>query len=285
MRFEPMVECRGHPTGWARLVTQLLPKLRQVRFHDPLVDVVNDVADYVVTDPGRHRLASGAGMGPRSAAAGLGPGCRARIRAAALSEALRAYTAEQISKALELIAGKGIVVSGVAGVFRTVSSDGTAYYLTAASGQCNCRAGLNGRRCRDCRPHVPGRLMYDDHSRCGSCGHPAVMECGCCCGWPLAPSQKFQPSQLPVTGTLPQDRTRATARNHLAICGRRRARALGSRLNDVQEATAELGDAIGLDLPVSIDRLGKSVSSQRAETCLGKSWIHRERVLHLLDRP
>jgi hypothetical protein len=199
----------------------------------------------------------------------------------------RAYTAEQVSKALELIADKGIVASRMARVFRSVSSDGTAYYLSAASGA----AQLMSRPerppllpCRGCRPHVPRRLMYDDHSRCGSCGHPAVMECGCC-GWPLAPSQKFQPSQPPVTGTLPQDRTRATARKHLVICGTRRARALGSGLNDVQEAAAELGDAIGLDLPVSIDRLSKSVSSQRAETCLGKSWIHRERVLHLLDRP
>ena len=59
----------------------------------------------------------------------------------------RAYTAEQVSKALELIADKGIVVSGMVKVFRAVSSDGTAYYLTAASVQRYRRAGLNGRRC------------------------------------------------------------------------------------------------------------------------------------------
>jgi len=82
----------------------------------------------------------------QSVAASLGPGCRARIRAAALSDALRAWTGQQIDKALELITDKGIVRAGMAGVFRTVSSDGQSCYLSAATG-CNCRAGLNGRRC------------------------------------------------------------------------------------------------------------------------------------------
>ncbi len=82
-----------------------------------------------------------------SIAKGYGPGCRARIRAAAAaSAALRDFTVSQIDRARELIADLGIVPSGFAGVFRTVSSTGQEYYLTSPSG-CNCRAGLNGRRC------------------------------------------------------------------------------------------------------------------------------------------
>jgi len=91
----------------------------------------------------------------RSLAAGYGPGCRARIRAAALTEALRDFSAAQLEKARELVADKGVIRTGFAGVFRTVSTDGASYYLTAATGQCNCRAGLNGRRCY----HVAAAVM------------------------------------------------------------------------------------------------------------------------------
>jgi hypothetical protein len=90
-----------------------------------------------------------------SVAAGFGPGCRARIRAAAMTVAVKDFSQAQVDKARELIADKGIIRTGFAGVFRTVSSDGAAYYLTAASGQCNCRAGLNGRRCY----HVAAAVM------------------------------------------------------------------------------------------------------------------------------
>lgn len=85
----------------------------------------------------------------RSAAsvkASYGPVCRARIRAAALAEALRDFTAAQRDKAAELIAD-GALVPVRRGIFRTVSSKGDAQYLTAATGQCNCPAGLRGRRC------------------------------------------------------------------------------------------------------------------------------------------
>jgi len=91
----------------------------------------------------------------KSLSEGYGPGCRARIRAAAMAEALRDFTATQVDKARELIGDKGIVRTGFAGVFRVVSTDGSAYYLTAATGQCNCRAGLNGRRCY----HVAAAVM------------------------------------------------------------------------------------------------------------------------------
>lgn len=83
---------------------------------------------------------------PASVKAGYGPVCRAKIRAAALAEALRDFTAAQIEKARELIEMGGLVPVRP-GIFRTVSSQGDETYLTAATGQCNCPAGLRGRRC------------------------------------------------------------------------------------------------------------------------------------------
>ncbi len=47
---------------------------------------------------------------------GYGPGCRARIRAAAVADALRDFTAAQVDKARELIADGAIVPTGFARV-------------------------------------------------------------------------------------------------------------------------------------------------------------------------
>ena len=82
----------------------------------------------------------------RSIKAAYGPGCRARIRAAALAAALRDFTTAQIDKARELIADGGMVPTGFARVWRTVSTDGSAYYLSAPEA-CNCTGGRFGRRC------------------------------------------------------------------------------------------------------------------------------------------
>lgn len=82
-----------------------------------------------------------------SVAAGYGRGCKARIRAAAIAAAVRDFTAQQVTKALELIADNGLVPTRHAGVFRAVASDGTTTYLTH-SDTCNCPAGLRSRnRC------------------------------------------------------------------------------------------------------------------------------------------
>jgi hypothetical protein len=86
----------------------------------------------------------------RSAAsikAGYGAWCRAKIRAAALAEAVKDYSAKQIEKARELIADGGLVRTNRDGIFRAVSIDGTTSYLVAAAGNCNCRAGLLARAC------------------------------------------------------------------------------------------------------------------------------------------
>jgi hypothetical protein len=80
----------------------------------------------------------------RSLAAGYGPGCRARIRAAALAEAVKDFSAAQIDKARELIADGGLIATKRPGVFRAVSSDGTRTYLVHRNID-NCPNGLRGK--------------------------------------------------------------------------------------------------------------------------------------------
>jgi hypothetical protein len=80
----------------------------------------------------------------RSLAAGYGPVCRARIRLAAITEAVRGFTAAQVDKARELISDGGMVPTGRPGIFRAVSSNGVDRYLVH-SATCNCPAGLRAR--------------------------------------------------------------------------------------------------------------------------------------------
>ena len=82
-----------------------------------------------------------------SVSAGYGPVCRARIRAAAIAEAVKDFAATTVDKARELIADGGLIPTTREGVFRAVSSkgDGTAYLVHAAV--CACPAGVRGRAC------------------------------------------------------------------------------------------------------------------------------------------
>lgn len=85
----------------------------------------------------------------RSIAAGVGPTCKAKIAAAAKTTTAKPA---QVAKAQELIELGAIVPVRAhrarrPRVFRVVSTDGTRTYLTAATGQCNCAAGLKGRDC------------------------------------------------------------------------------------------------------------------------------------------
>lgn len=77
---------------------------------------------------------------------GFGPVCLRKIRAAALTEARADFTPSQQAAADELIRDGGIVPTNREGVFRSVSSKGDETYLTHSQA-CNCRAGLQGRRC------------------------------------------------------------------------------------------------------------------------------------------
>jgi hypothetical protein len=71
--------------------------------------------------------------------------CRARIRAAAIAEAVRDFALKQIEKARELLADGGLVPMRE-GIWQAIGSDGITRYLVARE-TCNCPAGLNGRRC------------------------------------------------------------------------------------------------------------------------------------------
>jgi hypothetical protein len=81
-----------------------------------------------------------------TASTGYGPTCRRKIRQAALDEARADFTADQQSKATELIRDGGLVPTNREGVFRAVSSDGNDSYLVHAA-VCTCKAGLRGKRC------------------------------------------------------------------------------------------------------------------------------------------
>jgi len=75
-----------------------------------------------------------------------GPKCAAKIRQAAIEEARAEFSADQQARADELIRDGGLVPTNRVGVYRAVSSDGTASYLVHAA-VCNCKAGLRGKRC------------------------------------------------------------------------------------------------------------------------------------------
>jgi hypothetical protein len=79
--------------------------------------------------------------------ASYGRWCHAKIRAAAITAAVRDFTSAQIEKARELISDGGLVPTKRPGVFRAVKSSGDGSYLSH-SATCNCAAGLRSRnRC------------------------------------------------------------------------------------------------------------------------------------------
>jgi hypothetical protein len=75
-----------------------------------------------------------------------GPTCLRKIRQAAIDEARAEFSADQQAKADELIRDGGLVPTNREGVYRAVSSDGTANYLVHSQ-VCTCKAGLRGKRC------------------------------------------------------------------------------------------------------------------------------------------
>lgn len=83
---------------------------------------------------------------PASIAAGYGGGCRAKIRKAARTADLSAWTPRQVEDAVELIGDGGVVPTSRPRVFRTVSTDGLEVHLTHLRA-CNCAAGLRSVRC------------------------------------------------------------------------------------------------------------------------------------------
>lgn len=98
----------------------------------------------------------------RSAAsirASYGAWCRAKIRAAALAEAVRGFTAAQAEKARELVADGGLVPTRRPHVFQAVASAGDRTYLVAAAGQCTCPAAARSGRADRCYHVAAARIL------------------------------------------------------------------------------------------------------------------------------
>lgn len=93
-----------------------------------------------------------------SCALGYGPGCRARIRAAALAEAVKGFAAAQVEKARELIADGGLIPVRP-GVFRAVSSKGDATYLVSSKGICGCPGGRRGTAVDRCYHAASAKIL------------------------------------------------------------------------------------------------------------------------------
>jgi hypothetical protein len=79
----------------------------------------------------------------KSVSRSYGAWCAAKIRAAALAEAVKGFAAAQVEKARELIELGGLVPVR-AGIFRAVSSRGDGSYLTHPA-TCSCAAAKRGK--------------------------------------------------------------------------------------------------------------------------------------------
>lgn len=84
-----------------------------------------------------------------SIANGYGAGCRAKMRTAAKTADLSAWTPSQIEEARQAIEDGAVVPSTREGVFHVVSTDGSEVHMTHRGG-CNCTNGLQNRPPRPC---------------------------------------------------------------------------------------------------------------------------------------
>ncbi|KUN32496.1 hypothetical protein AQJ11_02930 [Streptomyces corchorusii] len=76
---------------------------------------------------------------------GYGPKCRAKLRRNARTDTT--HPKWQVAKALEALELGAVVPLRQNRIFLVVSDDGSEVYRTAATGQCNCPAGLRSVRC------------------------------------------------------------------------------------------------------------------------------------------
>ena len=107
----------------------------------------------------RHLISSA-----ESLATGYGAGCRAKIRKAARTADLSEWTPRQLEDARELIEDGGVVPTARPSVFRTVSSDGSAVYLTSAR-FCGCANGLKASQPRPCYHRLAVTLVHAASAR------------------------------------------------------------------------------------------------------------------------
>lgn len=77
---------------------------------------------------------------------GYGPKCRRKVRRSG-RRAATPYPQWQVAKAVELLEMGALIPLRANRVFLAISDDGSEVYRTAASGQCNCPAGLRSIAC------------------------------------------------------------------------------------------------------------------------------------------
>jgi hypothetical protein len=111
-----------------------------------------------------------------SVAAGRGSGCRAKIRKAARTADLSAWTERQLEQARELIEDGALVPAEEDGVFLAVSTDGTEVH--------RCAVGVLPVPDRpEGRPVLPRRRGDDRDRR----EHPDIPRCPAACAGRLTP--------------------------------------------------------------------------------------------------
>jgi hypothetical protein len=92
---------------------------------------------------------SGMLTSPESIARGYSKACAAKVRAAAKTADLSAWTPSQVEEARQAIDDGAVVLSTRKGVFHVVSVDGTEIHLVHRHG-CNCTSGLKTHQPRPC---------------------------------------------------------------------------------------------------------------------------------------
>lgn len=86
---------------------------------------------------------------PESIARGFGPVCARKVREAARTADLSAWTPAQVEEAMQAIEDGAVVPSGREGVLLVVSVDGSEVHRVHRAG-CNCTSGLKTRPSRPC---------------------------------------------------------------------------------------------------------------------------------------
>lgn len=92
---------------------------------------------------------SGKLTSPESIARGYSKACAAKVRAAAKTADLSAWTPSQVEDARQAIEDGAVVPSNREGVFHVVSNDGSEVHLVHTDG-CNCTSGLRTLPPRPC---------------------------------------------------------------------------------------------------------------------------------------
>lgn len=91
----------------------------------------------------------------KSVAAGYGPTCTRKVKAAAKAEVVSQYKPHQVAKAEELIEQGGLIpLRGQ--IYLAVSSDGTQTYKTHRAA-CSCPAGIKGLH--PCKHRIAAHIL------------------------------------------------------------------------------------------------------------------------------